>query len=213
MQCTHSYAALWLLCQTNLPSWVARRPLSQTISRLLPNNQEQMRPPLPREISWLTSHGRINATGSVCTSVHILMFETKSNYIQDSFLHTRNCYFSFLKAAEENVILKAILTNSEKRFSVTYDTSDYKVTEVELKWTVLVQLQLHSLFISFHFIRTTTGHHSSVFLPVLCLGKSTFFLPDKWQPSTNRVDGSLGWKFSLFHFPSHGETGALVIEP
>ena len=59
-----SYAALWLLCQINLPSCVARRPLcqtnlpsclarwplSQTISNLLPS-EEQMRPALPREIS------------------------------------------------------------------------------------------------------------------------------------------------------------------
>ena len=33
--------------------------------------------------------------------VHALMFETKSNYIQDSFLHTSICYFSFLKAAKD----------------------------------------------------------------------------------------------------------------
>ena len=113
MQCTHSYAALWLLCLTNLLSWVAWRPLSQTISRLLPSNQEQMRPALPRAITRLTSHGGINATGSVCTPVHTLMFETKSNYIQDSFIHTRNCYFSFLQAAKENDVVKAILTNPE----------------------------------------------------------------------------------------------------
>ena len=151
MQCTHSYAALWLLCQTNLPSWVARGPLSQTISRLLPSNQEQLRPALPREISRLTSHNRINATGSVCTPVHTLMFETKSDYIQDSFLHTRNCYFSFLKAAKENVILKAILPNSEKRFPLTYDTIDYKVKEVELKWTVLFDFRIAFLKVSsFH---------------------------------------------------------------
>ena len=79
------------------------------------------------------------------------MFEAKSNYIQDSFLHTRNCYFSFLKAAKENVILKTILTNSEKRFSLTYDTIDYKVTDVELKWTVLVDFHLAFLKVSsFH---------------------------------------------------------------
>ena len=95
--------------------------MTQTISRLLiTSNQEQMRPPLPREISRLTSHGRINARGSVCTPVHTLMFETKSNYIQDTFIHTRNCYFSFLQAAKENDILKAILTNPEKRSFFTH---------------------------------------------------------------------------------------------
>ena len=110
-----------------------------------------MRPPLPREISRLTSHGRINARGSVCTPVHTLMFETKSNYIQDTFIHTRNCYFSFLQAAKENDILKAILTNPEKRFSLTYDTIDYNVTEVELKWTVLVDFRIAFLKVSpFH---------------------------------------------------------------
>ena len=70
-----SYAALWQLHQTNLPSCVARRPLTQTMSRLLPSNQEQMRPPLPKEISRLTSHGRINAKGSVYTPVHSFMFK------------------------------------------------------------------------------------------------------------------------------------------
>ena len=115
MHDTHSYAALWLLCLTNLLSWVAWRPLSQTNSRLLPSNQERMRPALPRAISRLTSHGGINATGSVCTPGHTLMFETKSNYIQDSFIHTRNCYFSHLQAAKENDIVKAILTNPEER--------------------------------------------------------------------------------------------------
>ena len=79
------------------------------------------------------------------------MFETKSNNIMDSFLHAKNCYFSFLKAAKENVILKAILTNSEKRFTLTYDTIDYKVTEVELKWTVSVDFRLAFLKVSsFH---------------------------------------------------------------
>ena len=92
---------VWLLYQTNLPCCVARRTLSKTISRLLPSNQEQMSPPLPREISRLTSHAKINVMGSVCTPVHALMFETKSNYIQDSFLHTSICYFSFLKAAKD----------------------------------------------------------------------------------------------------------------
>ena len=81
-----SYAALWLLCQTNLPSCVARQPLcqtnlpscvarwplSQTISNLLPS-EEQMRPALPREISGLTSHDRINTMGGVYTPVHALM--------------------------------------------------------------------------------------------------------------------------------------------
>ena len=147
-----SYAALWLLYQTNLPCCAAWRTLSKTISRLLPSSQEQMSPPLPREISKLTSHGRINARGSVCTPVHALMFETKSNYIQDSFLHTSICYFSFLKAAKDwNDILKAILTNPEKPFSLTYDTIDYNVTEVEFKWTVLVHFHLAFLKVSsFH---------------------------------------------------------------
>ena len=145
-----SYAALWLLYQTNLPCCVARRTLSKTISRLLPSKQEQMRPPLPREISRLTSHARLNVMGSVCTPVHALMFETKSNYIQDSFLHTSICYFSFLKAAKDwNDILKAILTNPEKRFSLTYYTIDYNVTEVELKWTVLVDFHLAFLKVSY----------------------------------------------------------------
>ena len=57
--------------------------------------------PLPRQISRLTSHARINVMGSVCTPVHALMYETTSNYIQDSFLHTSICYFSFLKAAKD----------------------------------------------------------------------------------------------------------------
>ena len=124
-----SYAALWLLYQINLLNCVARRPLTQTMSRLKPSNQEQMRPPLPRETSRLTSHGRINARGSVYTPVQCFHVQTKSNYIQDSFLHTRNCYFSFLKAAKGDDFLKAILTNSERRFSLTYDTIDYKVTD------------------------------------------------------------------------------------
>ena len=38
-----SYAALWLLYQRNLSSGVARWPLCQTISKLLPGSQEQMR--------------------------------------------------------------------------------------------------------------------------------------------------------------------------
>ena len=80
-----------------------------------------------------------------------MLDETKSKYIQDSFLHTKNCYFSFLKAAKGNVILKAILTNSEKPFSLTYDTIDYKVTEVELKWTVLFDFRIAFLKVSsFH---------------------------------------------------------------
>ena len=64
-----SYAALWLLYQTNVPSGVARRPLCQTISKVLPSSQEQMRPALPREISGLPSHSRINAVG-----VYTLLF-------------------------------------------------------------------------------------------------------------------------------------------
>ena len=85
-----SYPALWLLyqtnlpgcvdrrplCQTNLPSCVARRPLSQTILKLLPSGQEQMTPALPREISEWTSHGRMNAMGSVYSSIHSLMNDT-----------------------------------------------------------------------------------------------------------------------------------------
>ena len=63
------------LCQTRLLSCVARRPLSQTISNLLPN-EEQMRPALPREISGLTSHDRINTMGGVYTPVHALMNNT-----------------------------------------------------------------------------------------------------------------------------------------
>lgn len=145
-----SYAALWLVYQTNLPCCAARRTLSKTISRL-PSSQEQMSPPLPREISRLTSHGRINATGVYAFLFIPLMFETKSNYIQNSFLHTKICYFPFLKAAKENVILKAILTNSERRFSLTYDTIGYKVTAVELKWTVLVASRIAFLKVSsFH---------------------------------------------------------------
>ena len=61
-----SYAALWLLCQTNLPSCVARRPLCETVSKFLPSRQEQMRPALPREISGLPSHGRIKVRASFC---------------------------------------------------------------------------------------------------------------------------------------------------
>ena len=87
--------------------------------------------------------------GSVFTPVHVFMFETKSNYILASFLHTKNCYFSFLKAAKENVILKAILPNSEKRFPLTYDTIDYKVKEVELKWTVLFDFRIAFLKVSY----------------------------------------------------------------
>ena len=64
------------LSQTNLPSCVARRPLSQTISKLLPSGQEQMTPALPREISEWTSHGRMNAMGSVYSSIHSLMNDT-----------------------------------------------------------------------------------------------------------------------------------------
>ena len=64
------------LSQTNLPSSVARRPLSQTISKLLPSVEEQITPVLPREISYLTSHGSINVMGSVYTSVHALMNDT-----------------------------------------------------------------------------------------------------------------------------------------
>ena len=83
-----SCVARLLLSQTNLPRCVARRtlsqtnlpscvrPLSQAISKLLPSGEEQMTPALPREISELTSHGRINAMGSVYTSVHALMNDT-----------------------------------------------------------------------------------------------------------------------------------------
>lgn len=38
-----------------------------------------------------------------------------------------------VKTAKENDILKAILTNPDKCFSLTYDTIDYKVTDLELK--------------------------------------------------------------------------------
>lgn len=38
-----------------------------------------------------------------------------------------------VKTAKENDILKAILTNPEKSFSLTYDTIDYKVTDLDLK--------------------------------------------------------------------------------
>ena len=38
-----------------------------------------------------------------------------------------------VKTAKENDILKAILTNPVKCFSLTYDTTDYKVTDLELK--------------------------------------------------------------------------------
>ena len=75
--CTKEIYRLRPLCETNLPSCVARRPLCQTISKLLPSSPEQMRPALPREISGLPNHSRINAMGSVYTPVHALMNDAR----------------------------------------------------------------------------------------------------------------------------------------
>ena len=62
-------------------------------------------------------------------------------------------------------------------------------------------------YISFHFIRTTTGPHSPVFCQYYALGGPLYSC---LKPSTKRVDGSLGWNFSLF---CDSESGTLVMEP